>query len=73
MEALVALALLACPLGMGLMMWMMGRGMMGGNKGSEASSESLADLKAEQARLDARIADTERRQQADPVARRSIR
>lgn len=51
--ALLALALLACPLGMGLMMWFMGRGM---RKPEVATAKddhdpSLAELKAEQAKL----------------------
>ena len=55
--ALVLVALL-CPLSMGLMMWLMGRGMMGGRRdrnGSHADAGSLADLKAEQARLASKI------------------
>jgi hypothetical protein len=58
---LVFLALLACPVGMGLMMWFMSRGMMGGQRhdemshGDEASEGSLAELKAEHARLGERI------------------
>jgi hypothetical protein len=58
-QFLTPLALLACPIGMGLMMFFMGRGAMGGRrKADEAtlpvndqSAVTLAELKAEQARL----------------------
>ena len=51
---------LACPVGMGLMMLFMGKGMMSGRKPDQTSAanrdeESLADLKAEQARLAEKI------------------
>ena len=57
-ELLVPLAVLACPISMGLMMLFMGRGMLGGSKGKQATpdpSGDLASLKAEAARLDAKI------------------
>jgi hypothetical protein len=54
------LALLACPVSMGVMMWFMGRGMMGGKKnaspGKGESKPALEDLKAEQTRLAEKIA-----------------
>ena len=54
------LALLACPVSMGVMMWFMGRGMMGGKKnaslGKDNSEPALEDLKAEQTRLAEKIA-----------------
>ena len=54
------LALLACPVSMGVMMWFMGRGMMGGKKdaslGKDESEPALEDLKAEQTRLAEKIA-----------------
>lgn len=54
------LALLACPISMGLMMVFMGRGMMGGKKrgsaGAPQKGESVEELKVEQARLAERIA-----------------
>lgn len=57
-ELLVPLAVLACPISMGLMMLFMGRGMLGGSKrkqATQAPSGDLASLKAEAARLDAKI------------------
>lgn len=70
---LLLLAVLACPVGMGLMMLFMGRGMMGGKKdtttlGGDASS--LADMKAEQARLAEKISTLEDRQSQSPAAER---
>ncbi len=64
---LLLLALLACPVGMGLMMVFMGRGMMGGMKRDDARREddrttSLAEMKAEQARLAEKIEALEGRQ-----------
>ena len=57
---LLLLAVLACPIGMGLMMVFMGRGMMGGMKqnGSrhnDPDTSSLAEMMAEQARLAEKI------------------
>ena len=58
---LLLLAVLACPIGMGLMMFFMGRGMMGGTKQQndsrqgDANASSLAEMKAEQARLAEKI------------------
>ncbi len=49
-ESLYALALLACPVGMGAMMWMM----MRGNKGQPAE-ESTTHKQAELARMQAEI------------------
>ena len=53
--ALTPLILLACPVGMGAMMFFMMRGSMGGKRQEKASSDveatSVADLKAEHARL----------------------
>jgi hypothetical protein len=51
-NAIAALALLACPLGMGLMMWLMGMGM----RSKRASSGPAADEpRADQRRLSAEI------------------
>ncbi len=58
---LLFLALLACPIGMGLMMLFMGRGMMGGGGMKKTDSRQsddgspLAEMKAEQARLAEKI------------------
>lgn len=64
-SALFLLAILACPVGMGLMMWFMRKGMMGGKSPREADDMALPDLKAEQARLAEKIAALESRERAD--------
>lgn len=61
MEPLVVLAVLACPIGMGLMMFFMAKGMMGGKKEDEASGE-VEQLRAEQERLSSEVARLEREQ-----------
>lgn len=50
-QVLFGLAVLACPLGMGLMMWLM----MRGGHGPTAAAASLTDNRAELARLRAEI------------------
>jgi hypothetical protein len=64
MESLAPLLLLACPIGMGLMMWFMAKGMRGSDDAAR-SPRSLAALRREQERLDAEI---RRREQDDADA-----
>ncbi|MDQ3768761.1 MAG: hypothetical protein M3370_04670 [Actinomycetota bacterium] len=56
MELLYILALLACPVAMGAMMWIMSKGMMGANKPTDtedpqAQSDSVEDLRKQQQKL----------------------
>lgn len=62
-SAFLALAVLACPLGMGAMLWFMAKGMKGNDSGSAASPE-LAEMKAEQERLAVEVDRLER--EAEP-------
>jgi hypothetical protein len=68
----VALALLACPVGMGLMMWFMGKGMKKDGGQSRSAAASLDDLRDEQARLSAQIDQleaSERARDGEPLPR----
>jgi hypothetical protein len=61
----IALLALLCPIGMGLMMWFMAKGMSMGRNGGNGDSEakeplSLEELRAEQERLAARISELDR-------------
>jgi hypothetical protein len=71
--AVLALALLACPVGMGLMMWFMSRGDKQPQRPAsrEAGPASLDELRREQARLAVEIERVERDERAsDEFARR---
>lgn len=67
-SALLVAALLACPIGMGLMMWWMGRGT---KREQPASADDVGTLRAEQARLTAEIDQLESERAARTGARSS--
>lgn len=50
-EGLSALALLACPVGMGLMMWLMMRGGRGSSTAAAGHEKEMAQLRADVERL----------------------
>lgn len=64
-SVLLSLALLACPVGMGAMMWFMMR-----RQNKQSAPDGTADLRAEKARLTQEIEDLERRQLTEPVGGR---
>lgn len=61
MEGFAVLALLACPVGMGLMMWFMARSHR--QDKAEPRDMSLTELKAEQRRLDAEVTQARREEE----------
>jgi len=64
---LVGLAVLACPIGMGVMMWMMGKGMMGG--GGKKEQAKVDEMRAEQQRLASEVERLERDRSGELTAR----
>lgn len=58
-NVLLGAAVLACPVGMGLMMWFMAKGMRQGSTGSPGEA-SIEELRAEHRRLGQEIEQLER-------------
>lgn len=74
MELLLVFALLACPVGMGLMMWWMGRNMKNGQNENDQAEQPAApqnpeQLRDEHARLTAQIDQLERAEQTPERSR----
>jgi hypothetical protein len=59
-SVLLGLAVLACPVGMGLMMWFMAKGTRTASRPRAEASTSLEELQAEHRRLGAEIERLER-------------
>ena len=57
---------------MGLMMWFMGKGMMGGKKDEGADEASVAELREEQQRLSAEVERLERERGGDLTDREPV-
>lgn len=70
---LYTLALLACPIGMALMMLLMGRGVLGGRRTEkrpdQAAEAELTELRTEQGRLAGQIEALEARGAREPAVR----
>lgn len=67
-SVLLGLAVLACPVGMGLMMWFMAKGMRSGSRTDRERPASVQELQAEHRRLGAEIERLEREERPPSVA-----
>jgi len=67
-SVLLGLAVLACPVGMGLMMWFMAKGMRSGSKPDAKAATSVEELQAEHRRLGDEIERLERESPPPSVA-----